>query len=79
MPTQKALANIISGIFLAASLAAIFIAGRRLSSCKEWLEAGLAAAMPLGMVSCLYFFDYDFVLLIPTLVAGGARSPGPGP
>ena len=24
--------------------------------------------VPLGLVSCLYFFDYDFVLLLPTMI-----------
>lgn len=68
LPNDRALASIAGGAFLMLSLAAIFVTGRKFANSKYWLEAGLIFAVPLGMVSCLYFFDYDLVLLIPTLI-----------
>ena len=68
MPAQKGLANISASIYLIISLAAIFYTGRKTGAWKEWWQAGLVAVVPLGLVSCLYFFDYDFVLLLPTMI-----------
>src|SRR5208283_1780530 len=33
---------------------------------KKWLEYGLVAAMPLGIVSALYCYYYDLLVLAPT-------------
>jgi len=58
----------ISTGFLVVSLAVIAFFGRRMAKAKDWLEAGLLVSIPLGLASCLYFFSYDLVLLIPTLI-----------
>jgi hypothetical protein len=55
------------------SLAGIFAVGRRLRAASLWLEAGLIAAVPLGLVTSLHCHDYDLLLLVPT-VAALARS-----
>jgi hypothetical protein len=46
----------------------IFLIGRRLSVSKKWLDYGLIAVMPVGIVSALYCYYYDLFLLVPTVV-----------
>ena len=46
----------------------IFLVGRKLSSSKKWLDYGLVAIMPIGMVSSLYCYYYDLFLLVPSLL-----------
>lgn len=67
-PEAGAMTAGISTGFLLISLAVIGALGRLLSKSKQWMAASLLAALPLGLASCLYFFSYDLVLLIPTLI-----------
>lgn len=67
-PAQGEMGALVSLVFLAVSIGAIAFIGRRMSKAKQWLEAGLLVALPLGFASCFYFFQYDLVLLLPALI-----------
>lgn len=51
------------------SLGGNFAFGRLYCRYQHWLELGLVAAVPLGLVCSLHCHDYDLLLLIPSAVA----------
>ncbi len=67
-PDARVLVHYISLGFLAVSLLVIFAVGRRVAKSRKWLDYGLVTVMPLGMVSALYCYYYDFLLLVPSLI-----------
>jgi hypothetical protein len=67
-PHARALSHYISIAVLGLVSIIIFLVGRRLSGSKKWLDYGLIAIMPVGIVSALYCYYYDLFLLVPTVV-----------
>jgi hypothetical protein len=67
-PDAATLTAQISTGFLVLSLAVIAFVGRLMKNAKQWLEASILVSLPLGLASCLYFFSYDLVLLLPTII-----------
>lgn len=67
LPQAKTISTIVSSGVLLMALAVILWAGRKFRLAAGWVEGGLLM-LPLGLVSALYFFDYDLVILLPTLV-----------
>lgn len=67
-PDLKTFSTIASSIVMLGALGVIFYAGRKFRLASGWVEAGLLVAFPLGLVSALYFFDYDLLILLPALV-----------
>jgi len=67
-PDAAGMTAAVSTGFLVVSLAVIALLGRLLSKAEQWMEASLLVALPLGLASCLYFFSYDLVLLLPTII-----------
>jgi hypothetical protein len=72
-PEAKGAVTLLAGALSICSLAGIAALGARLRQASWWLEAGLIAAVPLGLVTSLHCHDYDLLLLVPT-VAALARS-----
>jgi hypothetical protein len=50
------------------SLAACLWLGNKVRHFDRWLEYGLVAVMPLGIVSSLYCYYYDLLILVPAAV-----------
>ncbi|MFX9097196.1 hypothetical protein ABTN72_19325, partial [Acinetobacter baumannii] len=65
-PNQKELMHYISLAFLIPSLVVFFLVGVKARKLENWLECGLVAVMPLGIVSSLYCYYYDLLILAPT-------------
>ena len=67
-PDAAGMTAAVSSGFLVVSLAVIASVGRLLAKAEQWMEASLLVALPLGLASCLYFFSYDLVLVLPTII-----------
>jgi hypothetical protein len=68
LPASKASITLVcSGVYLA-TLVFIYWCGRRFSRSQKWLDAALLCSLPLGMVLSPYFFDYDLLILLPSLI-----------
>ena len=67
-PEQKLLMHYCALAFLAPSLLVIFVIGNKVRQLDKWLSYGLIASMPLGIVSSLYCYYYDLLLLVPTVL-----------
>lgn len=67
-PAGKGVWSTISSIVFAVTLIVIHRFGRMFRHSPRWLEAALAVAMPIGIVTTPYIFDYDLMILIPTVV-----------
>jgi hypothetical protein len=50
-------------------LAVIFWIGNRFRQSDKWLETGLVAAIPLGLVTAPYLHPYDLMLWVPSFLA----------
>ncbi len=68
-PEQKLAVIALSSVVSAAVLVVNWLLGRSFKRHRQWLEVGVAAAVPIGVVSALYCHDYDLLLLIPSVVA----------
>lgn len=68
-PDQKLMVTQVSSVILLGGLALTFYLGRRESRQPKWLEAGLATALPLGLVTSFHCHDYDLLLLVPSIVS----------
>ncbi|HEY9720227.1 MAG TPA: glycosyltransferase family 87 protein [Trichormus sp.] len=73
-PLSKTLLTIITGVIYFAALGLFAWCGNLFSKSHKWIEAGLICAMPLGMVLSPYFFDYDLLILMPSLVVLTQKS-----
>jgi len=67
-PSAKSLWTVICSIIHLVALGYIFWAGRKFRRAAGWIQAGVLVAMPLGLVTTLYYFDYDLIVLLPALV-----------
>jgi hypothetical protein len=67
-PDQRVLMHYLSMAVLGVALLCIFLLGRRCGRHARWLELGLVGAMPLGIVSSLYCYYYDLLLLVPSVL-----------
>ncbi len=65
----SSVANLVGVFVVALTCVFLFALGRRMSGCKDWLEAGIIVSMPLGLVTALHCHIYDLLLMIPSLVA----------
>ena len=57
-----------AAVFICA-LGAIFAYGRKMVDARNWLEAGVLLAVPLGLLTSMHFHNYDWLLLAPSAVA----------
>lgn len=67
-PDSRMLMHYISLGVLAPSLAFIFYIGHQSARRRDWLELCLIGAMPLGIVTALYCYYYDLLVLVPAAV-----------
>jgi hypothetical protein len=67
-PQHRLEAHYFSLAVLAPSLVACLWLGNKVRRFDRWLEYGLVAVMPLGIVSALYCYYYDLLILVPTAV-----------
>jgi len=67
-PNMKAVGTAISSGVFVVSLGFIYYCGRYFSGSHKWLQAALLCSMPLGFAASPYFFDYDLLMLVPSLV-----------
>jgi hypothetical protein len=67
-PGQRVLMHYISTAVLGVGLLLIYLLGRKSGKQSRWLELGLVGAMPLGIVSSLYCYYYDLLLLVPSVL-----------
>lgn len=75
-PYAKGAITLLAGAISIFSLAGILALGAHLRKASWWLEGGLIAAVPLGLVTSLHCHDYDLMLLVPTVAALVERSAG---
>ncbi|HEY9870437.1 MAG TPA: glycosyltransferase family 87 protein [Candidatus Obscuribacterales bacterium] len=68
-PYARTAVAMVSFALAVVALAAIFMVGRTRGKTARWLEAGLIAALPLGLITSLHCHDYDLLLLLPTVAA----------
>lgn len=65
-PEHRLESHYISLAVLVPCLAACLWIGEKVRRSDRWLEYGLVAVMPLGIVSALYCYYYDLLILVPT-------------
>jgi hypothetical protein len=65
-PTHRLESHYLSVAVLVPSMLACLWIGDQLRRSEKWLEYGLVAVMPLGIVSALYCYYYDLLILVPT-------------
>jgi hypothetical protein len=72
-PDHRMLMHYISLAALLPSLALIFYMGHKSARRSDWLELCLIGAMPLGIVTALYCYYYDLLVLVPAALLVLAR------
>jgi hypothetical protein len=68
-PQATLAAIIVSAPLYLVALGACYCAGRVFSRSQHWLEAGLMAALPIGLVTSLYLHPYDLLIALPSAFA----------
>lgn len=68
-PDRLAMVNALAGAFAILGLVGVFAWGRKFAREADWSTCGIAAMLPLALLTSLYVQFYDLLLLVPAVVA----------
>jgi hypothetical protein len=68
IPAESAIVSKFSYALWALVLGGLFWLGNRFRQSPKWLEVGLVAGLPLGLVTAPYLHPYDLLLLVPSFL-----------